>query len=61
MTHALVAAGGSRTHAAANPPPVLPKLLAACAEFGTEPTAIDLNQPTLERVFLHLTGRGLRD
>jgi ABC-2 type transport system ATP-binding protein len=41
--------------------PVLPKLLAACAEFGAEPTALDLDQPTLERVFLHLTGRGLRD
>ncbi|HET6574693.1 MAG TPA: ABC transporter ATP-binding protein [Fimbriiglobus sp.] len=41
--------------------PALPKLLAACAEFGAEPSAIELDQPTLERVFLHLTGRGLRD
>ena len=41
--------------------PVLPKLLATCAEFGVEPTALNLDQPTLERVFLHLTGRGLRD
>jgi ABC-2 type transport system ATP-binding protein len=46
---------------AADLAPVLPKLLAACAAFGAEPTALDLEQPTLERVFLHLTGRGLRD
>ncbi|MFO0847436.1 MAG: ABC transporter ATP-binding protein [Gemmataceae bacterium] len=41
--------------------PVLPKLIAAFAEAGTEPTAIDLDRVNLERVFLHLTGRGLRD
>ena len=41
--------------------PMLPKLLAACGEFGAEPTAIHLDQPTLERVFLSLTGRELRD
>jgi ABC-2 type transport system ATP-binding protein len=37
--------------------PVLPRLFAA----GAEPTALELEQPTLERVFLHLTGRQLRD
>ena len=37
--------------------PVLPRLFAA----GVQPTALDIQQPTLERVFLHLTGRGLRD
>jgi ABC-2 type transport system ATP-binding protein len=41
--------------------PVLPKLIAACAEAGAEPTAIDIDQPSLERVFLQLTGSGLRD
>jgi ABC-2 type transport system ATP-binding protein len=46
---------------AANLAPILPKLLTTCASFGVEPTALDLDQPTLERVFLHLTGRGLRD
>jgi ABC-2 type transport system ATP-binding protein len=55
------ATDGSLEVVAAEPAPLLPKLLAACAEFGAEPTAIDLDQPTLERVFLHLTGRGLRD
>jgi ABC-2 type transport system ATP-binding protein len=41
--------------------PVLPGLVAACTAAGATPTAIDLDPPTLERVFLHLTGRGLRD
>jgi ABC-2 type transport system ATP-binding protein len=41
--------------------PVLPRLIAACAEAGAEPTAIDIDQPSLERVFLQLTGSGLRD
>jgi ABC-2 type transport system ATP-binding protein len=41
--------------------PVLPKLIAALAEAGTEPTDLDLDRVNLERVFLHLTGRGLRD
>ncbi|OWK35124.1 ABC transporter ATP-binding protein [Fimbriiglobus ruber] len=41
--------------------PVLPKLIAICTELGAEPTALNIDQPNLERVFLHLTGRGLRD
>ena len=36
---------------------LLPKLLAA----GAAPTAIDVKSPTLENVFLSLTGRALRD
>jgi ABC-2 type transport system ATP-binding protein len=46
---------------AADLAPVLPRLVAACGEAGVEPTALDLDQPNLERVFLHLTGRALRD
>ena len=42
---------------AADLAPVLPRLFAA----GAEPTALDIQQPTLERVFLHLTGKQLRD
>jgi ABC-2 type transport system ATP-binding protein len=42
---------------AADLAPVLPRLY----EAGVRPTALDLRQPTLERVFLHLTGRALRD
>ena len=41
--------------------PVLPRLFAACGEFGAEPTAIDLDPPTLERVFLSLTGREIEE
>lgn len=42
-------------------PPVLPKVAALCAAAGVELTAIATREPTLERVFLHLTGRELRD
>jgi ABC-2 type transport system ATP-binding protein len=42
-------------------PPVLAKVAAACAAAGAELTAVSTREPTLERVFLHLTGRELRD
>ncbi len=42
-------------------PELLPRVLALAAEYGTTVTAIDPREPTLERVFLHLTGRELRD
>ncbi|MGL6095487.1 MAG: ATP-binding cassette domain-containing protein [Fimbriiglobus sp.] len=42
---------------AADLAPVLPKLLTA----GPEVTWLEVEPPTLERVFLHLTGRQLRD
>jgi ABC-2 type transport system ATP-binding protein len=42
-------------------PQLLPLVLALCAELGLRITTIDLREPTLERVFLHLTGRELRD
>ena len=41
--------------------PLLPKVIAACTEFGVEPRTLDIDQPNLERVFLSLTGHGLRD
>ena len=41
--------------------PLLPRLLAAFSATGLETVAIDLEQPTLERVFLSLTGHELRD
>ena len=40
---------------------VLIKLVQMCAEAGVELTAIATREPTLERVFLYLTGRELRD
>lgn len=39
----------------------LPAVMRLCMNQENEPMAIDINQPTLERVFLHLTGRALRD
>ena len=42
---------------AADLPPLLPRVVAECREL----TALDLAQPGLERVFLSLTGRALRD
>lgn len=41
--------------------PALAKIAAVCAEAGAELTAVTATEPTLERVFLTLTGRGLRD
>ncbi len=40
---------------------VLPDLAGLCAATGTRLTGLDIDEPTLEKVFLHLTGRGLRD
>ena len=40
---------------------VLIELVHVCAESQVELTAITTRDPTLERVFLHLTGRELRD
>ena len=40
---------------------VLPRLFDTAAEMDVRITSIDINQPNLETVFLHLTGRALRD
>jgi ABC-2 type transport system ATP-binding protein len=41
--------------------PVLARVAAGCAACGAELVSATTTEPTLERVFLHLTGRGLRD
>ena len=41
--------------------PVLARVAAACAASGAALLSATTSEPTLERVFLHLTGRGLRD
>jgi ABC-2 type transport system ATP-binding protein len=41
--------------------PVLAKVASECAASGAELTAATTTEPTLERVFLNLTGRELRD
>jgi len=40
---------------------VLPRLFEAAAHSSTRITSVDIREPNLEAVFLHLTGRALRD
>jgi ABC-2 type transport system ATP-binding protein len=40
---------------------VLPRLFDAAAKAGVRITSVDIQEPNLEMVFLHLTGRALRD
>ena len=40
---------------------VLPRLFEVTTEEGVRITSIDIQEPNLEAVFLHLTGRALRD
>ena len=42
-------------------PQILPRLLAVCQQHGAELTHLETEEPNLEKVFLHLTGRALRD
>ena len=40
---------------------VLPRLFDMAARHSTRITSVDIREPNLEAVFLHLTGRALRD
>ncbi len=40
---------------------VLPRLFETSAALGVRITSVDIQEPNLESVFLHLTGRALRD
>jgi ABC-2 type transport system ATP-binding protein len=40
---------------------VLPRLFEAAAKANVRITSVDIQEPNLETVFLHLTGRALRD
>jgi ABC-2 type transport system ATP-binding protein len=40
---------------------VLPRLFEAATRAGVRVTSVDIQEPNLEAVFLHLTGRALRD
>jgi len=40
---------------------VLPRLFEAATRFSARITSVDIREPNLETVFLHLTGRALRD
>ncbi len=45
----------------ADVPGTLMRLTSLLASMGLEPQELEAHEPNLERVFLHLTGRGLRD
>jgi ABC-2 type transport system ATP-binding protein len=40
---------------------VLPRLFETAGQAGARITGVDIREPNLEAVFLHLTGRALRD
>jgi ABC-2 type transport system ATP-binding protein len=40
---------------------LLPQLLATVAGVHTQITAVEVREPNLETVFLHLTGKALRE
>ena len=40
---------------------VLPLLFEAAGNVGARITSVEIQEPNLEAVFLHLTGRALRD
>ena len=40
---------------------VLPRLFEVTSRLSTRITSVDIREPNLEAVFLHLTGRALRD
>jgi ABC-2 type transport system ATP-binding protein len=40
---------------------ILPELLRVAADRGVAVSSVEVNEPDLEAVFLHLTGRALRD
>jgi len=52
---------GSLTVLAEDSNQVLPRLFEAAASSGVRITSVDIQEPNLEVVFLHLTGRALRD
>ena len=39
----------------------LTRILSVAADSGVAVTSVDVEEPNLESVFLHLTGRALRD
>jgi ABC-2 type transport system ATP-binding protein len=40
---------------------ILPHLFESATRAGVRVTSVDIQEPNLEAVFLHLTGKALRD
>ena len=53
--------GARRSCSCTTPNEVLPRLFEAAAAAGSRITEINVTEPNLEMVFLHLTGRALRE
>ncbi len=59
--HQVSAGDGTLTLLADDSNQVLPRLFEAAIQAGVRITSVDIQEPNLEAVFLHLTGRELRD
>jgi ABC-2 type transport system ATP-binding protein len=57
----LSAADGAVTVLVADSNLVLPRLFESATAQSVRITSVDIREPNLEAVFLHLTGRALRD
>ena len=57
----VAAQAGTATIMCADSNQVLPRLFEAAARHGARLTSVNLQEPNLEAVFLHLTGKALRD
>lgn len=59
--HRITTDNGTLTLLADDSNQVLPRLFESANQNGVRITSIDIQEPNLEAVFLHLTGRALRD
>ncbi|RLC92199.1 MAG: export ABC transporter ATP-binding protein [Chloroflexi bacterium] len=59
--HQITAADGKITLLVDDSNIVLPRLFESASREGTRITSVEIQEPNLETVFLHLTGRALRD
>ena len=59
--HQISAENGTLTLLVDDSNRVLPRLFETATEAGARITSVDIQEPNLEAVFLHLTGRALRD
>jgi ABC-2 type transport system ATP-binding protein len=59
--HSLAAEDGRLTLLVEDSNFVLPRLFETASQFGVRITSVNIQEPNLEAVFLHLTGKALRD
>jgi ABC-2 type transport system ATP-binding protein len=59
--HQVTAADGTLTLLVDDSNLVLPRLFELSTQVGVRITSVEIHEPNLEAVFLHLTGRALRD